>query len=123
MKTNKLMNLNQRIAEAKKIAKAEAKQYCKDRGHHNWDFPGGMFITGGGHKIDGGFGCEEQQYSEQWCQYRRKCMDCGEIEISEKDGAEWKYDAGLGHFECDPRTGELFWIDKNGKKEKYISEC
>ena len=115
------LTLKERLEKAEQEAKSEAIKKCEERNRHRWDSIFGREVSGGGELIEGGFGgCGDYepnpQYTERWRQSQRECIDCGEIETSQINGAEWRYDAKRGHFECDSRTGELFWVTDTTKK-------
>ena len=116
------MKLNQRIRDAEAKARREAREECERRGHHRWDCRFGRRVSGGGGRVHGFCGgpeIPEPEYEETWSHHQRKCVDCGEAEVSDKNGAEWHYDEGRGHFECDPRSGKLYWVDKDGQKKEW----
>lgn len=112
--------LYHKLEAAKKTVVAEAKAACKSRGYHTWDHKFGRRYSGGGKPLprhpllsDPG---DAPVYSETWSQFARICLDCGEKQV-EEDQNVWRYDAGLGHYECDPRTGKSKWIEnKEGRR-------
>jgi len=95
----------ERLKEVKEDAKAE----CEARGHHRWDRWLGRSRTIETKKYCfGDCDCENSEYYEI---YERRCLDCDTFDSTE-DPNEWLYDAGLGHYVCDPRTGKVHFEKK-----------
>ena len=101
-------------AEAK-AARAMLLRACANEGH-KWDRPSG---TSGCHEesirvpsddMDAKWGEGRTEYHTRFY-WARVCTRCGFQEETTCNGP-WKYDAGLGYYVCDPRTGATSWIDQ-----------
>ena len=107
-----MKTLEERYTDARRAA----RKACEQTGRHQWDrWMGSLESGGGGFKVVSGIGCMDGPVEVEdpyWSHYVRKCTLCGKRETTH-DNRVWKAEAGQGHFECDPITGEKRFVEKN----------
>lgn len=118
MNANEIRARADRLAEETKASRELLVKACAAEGHI-WDHPAGRygsrnydaFVPSDDQDARWGTGTTETRME---IYYARICTRCGFREEARCNKA-WEFDLGKGHYECNPRTGEVWWVKAAAK--------